>query len=84
MQFLVTLGAERLGTPMCVGDWNNGNPICTTHHVALVDRATAEAQLGKLEPPYVSGKCYCPESGSIFLFDTAANDAIREHGVELP
>jgi len=68
----------------CRGDWNDGAPICEAHGERLVDRATVEAKLGKLDQPQISGAFYCPVSGRMLSFATAAHDAIRDSGIELP
>jgi hypothetical protein len=68
----------------CNGRWNDGAPICEVHGERLVNRATAEAKLGKLEQPDFSGAFYCPVSGSMISFNAASHDATRHSGIELP
>jgi hypothetical protein len=67
----------------CTAIWKDGVPICEFHGERLVDRATVEAKLGKLDQP-MTGNFYCPVSGAMFSFSTAAHDAIRDSGIELP
>jgi hypothetical protein len=69
---------------ICGGKWNDGEPICEVHGQRLVDRATVEAKLGKLNQPQFSEVFYCPVSGSMFSFNTALHDAIRNRDIELP
>jgi hypothetical protein len=66
----------------CTGNWNNGEPICELHG-GLLDRATAEAKLGKLNQPML-GDYFCPVKGTMFSFSTAGHDSIRESGIKLP
>jgi hypothetical protein len=67
----------------CMAKEIDGVPMCTVHGEKLVDRATAEATLGKLEKPSISSALLCPVSGAMFSFHTAAYEAIRDSGIEL-
>ena len=67
----------------CTTNWNDGEPICEVHGERLVDRATIEVKSGKLNQPMI-GNYFCPVSRSMFSFNTAAHDVIRESGVKLP
>jgi hypothetical protein len=69
---------------LCTGKWDDGTSFCEVHGERLVDRVTVEAKLGTLEQPQVAGALYCPVSGSMMSFVTAAHDAIRDSGIELP
>jgi hypothetical protein len=66
----------------CTANRNNGDPICEVHG-RLVDRATAEAKLGKLNQPML-GNYFCPVKGTMFSFSTAGLDVTRESGRKLP
>jgi hypothetical protein len=69
---------------ICTGKLVNGTAFCQLHGQKLVDRATAEKLLGKIDQPQIGGALYCPISGSMMSFDTAAHDAIRDSDMEVP
>ncbi len=69
---------------ICTGKLVNGTAICQLQGEKLVDRETAENLLGKIDQPQIGGALFCPVSGSMMSFDTAAHDAIRDSGMELP
>jgi hypothetical protein len=67
----------------CRGVVNSGALICAVHGVRLVDRKSAELKVGRIDQPAIG--LFCPVSGKgPFSNQTAADDAIRESGIELP
>ena len=78
-------GLSVMSATLCNVIISSGVPVCKLHGVPLVNLETLEAKHGKLNQiSFPPDTLFCPESPKSISRHTLTNDAVREHGIDLP